>query len=145
MNDRIVVVDRDAFRLRVYAWSERRNRFRREATYRIAVGAVGYATPEGPYVVTGRSREPDWLAPSWADPDVAGKVIPFQDPRNPFAGGFVSLGGHPSTDGDGVGFHGTRFDPQLGTRASHGCVRMDVDDLLDLWDRVPVGTNVYVD
>lgn len=90
----------------------------------------------------GRSRTPDWKAPDWSNE--AGKIFRFADSKNPFAGGFISLGGHPSTNGDGVGIHGTKFDPALGTRASHGCIRMAVPDLLDLWDRVPDGAGVTV-
>jgi hypothetical protein len=74
--------------------------------------------------------------------DESGNPVP--NPANPFEGGFIALGGHPSTKGDGVGFHGTKFDPMLGTRASHGCIRMAVPDLLNLWMRIPNGTNVTV-
>jgi lipoprotein-anchoring transpeptidase ErfK/SrfK len=138
----LLIVDREAFTLRVYGWSEATSRYRRRATYRVAIGAIGHATPGGPYVVQGKSREPDWKAPDWSV--YAGQTFSFTDTRNPFDGGFISLGGHPSTDGDGVGFHGTKFDPQLGTRASHGCVRMDTADFLDLYDRVEAGDIVFV-
>lgn len=136
-----IIVDRDRFRLYLYRWSSKVNRFRRVKTYKIAVGAVGTATPPGPYVVMGKSTEPDWHDPSGpAD----AKSIPYEDLRNPFKGGFISLGGHPSTQGDGIGLHGTKFPPKIGTRASHGCVRMRTQDFLDLYDRVPVGMAVDV-
>jgi lipoprotein-anchoring transpeptidase ErfK/SrfK len=74
--------------------------------------------------------------------DSDGSYYPNQ--ANPFDGGFIALSGHPSTRGDGVGFHGTKFDPQLGTRASHGCIRMAVPDFLNAWERIPNGANVTV-
>ena len=32
----------------------------------------------------------------------------------------------------------------LGTAASHGCVRMAIPDVIDLYDRVDVGTPIYI-
>jgi lipoprotein-anchoring transpeptidase ErfK/SrfK len=143
----IIIVNRDRFRLYVQRWNTTTNRWRRSATYKIAIGKKGAETPEGPYVVLSKSLRPDWKVPPNPDypESIWGDIYKFKDPRNPFAGGFISLGGHPRTKGDGVGFHGTKFDPKLGTRASHGCVRMAVEDFLDLYDRVEVGTVVYVD
>ena len=43
-----------------------------------------------------------------------------------------------------VGFHGTSESGSLGSAASHGCIRMGVDDVIDLYDRVDVGTPVYI-
>ena len=45
---------------------------------------------------------------------------------------------------NGAGFHGTSDDGSLGSAASHGCVRMAVPDVIDLYDRVDVGTPVYI-
>ena len=141
-----IEVDRERFRLRVYVWHQLSRRYRRVATYKVALGAVSHATPPGPYRIMGKSRTPDWRAPNadWVPEEKRGKIFKFDDPQNPFDGGFIALGGHPSTRGDGVGIHGTKFDPQLGTRASHGCIRMAVPDLLKLWDLIPVGAQVTV-
>lgn len=40
--------------------------------------------------------------------------------------------------------HGTNAESKLGTEASHGCVRMSNLDVIDLYDRVPVGTLVEI-
>jgi lipoprotein-anchoring transpeptidase ErfK/SrfK len=45
---------------------------------------------------------------------------------------------------DGVGFHGTDQTYSLGTAASHGCLRMAVGDITEMYDMVPVGTPVYI-
>jgi lipoprotein-anchoring transpeptidase ErfK/SrfK len=45
---------------------------------------------------------------------------------------------------DGVGIHGTGEDASIGTRASHGCIRMHVGDVVALYKRVPVGTPVLI-
>ena len=41
--------------------------------------------------------------------------------------------------------HGTNAESQLGTPASYGCVRMNNEDVCDLFDRVEVGTAVQID
>ena len=35
-------------------------------------------------------------------------------------------------------------DWSIGTRASHGCIRMHVSDVIDLYPRVPVGSPVLI-
>jgi lipoprotein-anchoring transpeptidase ErfK/SrfK len=45
---------------------------------------------------------------------------------------------------NGAGIHGTTDVGSLGSAASHGCVRMSIPDVEDLYDRVDVGTPVYV-
>ena len=45
---------------------------------------------------------------------------------------------------DGAGIHGTDETYSLGTAASHGCVRMAIPDVIDLYDRVEVGTPIYI-
>lgn len=41
--------------------------------------------------------------------------------------------------------HGTNAESQLGTPASHGCVRMSNDDVIDLYSRVEIGTPVLIE
>ena len=43
-----------------------------------------------------------------------------------------------------VGIHGTAEEWSIGTRASHGCIRMRVADVIALYRRVPVGTPVLI-
>lgn len=40
--------------------------------------------------------------------------------------------------------HGTRHEDKIGTPASFGCVRMKTADLIELFDQVPVGTEVVI-
>lgn len=41
--------------------------------------------------------------------------------------------------------HGTNAESQLGTPASHGCIRMSNSDIIDLFELVPVGTPVRIE
>lgn len=49
-----------------------------------------------------------------------------------------------NTHGRYVYIHGTNHEEQLGTAASHGCVRMRNDDVIELFDRVAEGTPVEI-
>lgn len=40
--------------------------------------------------------------------------------------------------------HGTPDDQPMGTPLSHGCVRMRNDDVIELFEQVPVGTTVHI-
>ena len=40
--------------------------------------------------------------------------------------------------------HGTNAESLLGTPASHGCIRMNNLDIIDLYNRVPPGTSVEI-
>ncbi|GGE52578.1 L,D-transpeptidase [Pullulanibacillus camelliae] len=42
------------------------------------------------------------------------------------------------------GIHGTNDPSSIGKDVSHGCVRMNNWDVLELSARVPIGTNVYI-
>ena len=45
---------------------------------------------------------------------------------------------------DGAGIHGTGETASIGTAASHGCIRMTVHDVIDLYDRVPLHTPLSI-
>ena len=70
-------------------------------------------------------------------------------------GGFAGRSGDPAralepaqgaVDGllDGAGIHGTDEIGSIGHAFSHGCVRMLIPDVIDLYQRVNVGTPVYI-
>jgi L,D-transpeptidase catalytic domain len=125
-------VDRDHFKLRLF------KRLRLVKTYPIAVGRAGLDTPRGLRRVLDKQVNPAWHVPnsSWAG-SLAGQTIPPDDPRDPLKARFIDLG-------DGIGIHGTAEDWSIGTRASHGCIRMHVSDVIALYPRVPVGTLVLI-
>ena len=45
---------------------------------------------------------------------------------------------------DGAGIHGTVDTWSIGTAASHGCIRMTIPDVEDLYPRVPLASPIYV-
>jgi len=128
----VVTIDRARFRLRLF----RRLRFVK--SYPIAVGRSGLSTPSGHYRVQEREINPPWHVPhsAWAG-RLAGQTIPGGSPNNPLRARWLGLGG-------GVGIHGTAEDWSIGSRASHGCIRMHVHDVIALYRRVPLGTTVLI-
>jgi lipoprotein-anchoring transpeptidase ErfK/SrfK len=142
MLPRLLVVDREKRTLTIYRWRVTKRRYDRQFKFTITVGKKGKETPHGLYFVESKTRKPDWRVPKDPDysPDMWNTIIKFGTPGNPFAGGFISLSGKET----GIGIHGTSFDPQVGTASSHGCIRMRTEDFLKIYDRVAVGTPVYL-
>lgn len=127
-----VVVNRPKFRLTVY------ENLKAKKTYTIAVGRVGLETPAGLYHVQNKAVNPAWQVPNsaWAG-DLAGKVIPANDPENPIKARWLGIY-------DGAGIHGTDEISSLGTAASHGCIRMAIPDVIEVYKDVPVGAPVFI-
>lgn len=128
----VLTVNRSTFKLRLFKG------LKLSKTYPIAVGAAGHDTPSGLYSIQNKQVNPAWHVPNsdWAG-DLAGSVIPGGAPNNPLKARWLGIV-------DGVGIHGTSEDWSIGSRASHGCLRMHVKDVVDLYPRVPVGTTVLI-
>ncbi len=107
-------------------------------TYTVAIGAQGFDTPEGLYNIENKAVDPVWNVPNsdWAG-DLAGTVVPGGVPENPLKERWMGIYA-------GAGIHGTDDVGSLGSAASHGCVRMAVADVIELYDQVPVGTPIYI-
>ncbi len=131
-NRTVVTIDRGGFRLRVF------KRLRYDRSYPIAVGAAGFDTPSGLFRITNKRVNPAWTAPNrpWAG-SYAGRTVPGGAPDNPLKARWLGVTGS-------VGIHGTSEDWSIGSRASHGCIRMHVSDVIDLYPRVPYGTPVLI-
>jgi lipoprotein-anchoring transpeptidase ErfK/SrfK len=127
-----LVVNRGAFKLQLY------KRLKLVKTYPIAVGQAGLETPAGTYTIANKAVNPAWHVPNsdWAG-DLAGKVIPGGVPENPIRARWLGVY-------DGVGIHGTTARGSIGTNASHGCIRMLEEDVIELYDDVPVGAPIHI-
>ena len=127
-----VIVNRPKFALTVY------EHLKPKKTYRVAVGQVGLETPAGLYHVQNKAVNPAWHVPNsnWAG-DLAGKVIAGDDPSNPIKARWLGIY-------NGAGIHGTDAINSLGSAASHGCIRMAIPDVIELYNEVPVGAPVFI-
>jgi lipoprotein-anchoring transpeptidase ErfK/SrfK len=128
----VIVVNRGAFQLSLY------KHFKPVRSFPIAVGQVGLETPAGLYHIQNKAVNPAWSVPNsaWAG-SLAGQVIPGGAPNNPLKARWMGIF-------DGAGIHGTDALSSLGTAASHGCIRMAIPDVIELYDETPVGAPVYI-
>jgi lipoprotein-anchoring transpeptidase ErfK/SrfK len=128
----LLIVDRSNFRLKLY------KDLKLKKSYPIAVGQVGLETPAGLYNIQNKGENVPWNVPNsaWAG-DLAGTTIPGGSPENPIKARWLGIF-------DGAGIHGTDQLGSLGTAASHGCVRMSIPDVIELYPQVPVGAPVYI-
>jgi lipoprotein-anchoring transpeptidase ErfK/SrfK len=128
---RYIYIDRGSFTLRFYS------HLRLKKTYTVAVGQQGLETPAGLYHAQDKQVDPSWHVPNsaWAG-SLAGQVIP-PGPADPLKARWIGIF-------DGAGIHGTDETSSLGHAFSHGCVRMAIPDVIDLYDRVRVGDPIYI-
>ena len=79
-----------------------------------------------------------WHVPNstWAG-SLAGRLIP-PGPDDPLVARWMGI------DDQGDGIHGTNEPSSIGSAASHGCIRMLVPDVIQLYSLTPLGTPVYV-
>ena len=126
-----LTLDRGSFTLRL--WQD----LKLAKTYTVAVGQEGLETPEGLYEIQQKEENPVWNVPEsdWAG-DLAGQTIP-PGPSNPIKARWMAIF-------EGAGIHGTEELESLGTAASHGCVRMAIADVEELYDQVEVGTPIFI-
>lgn len=94
-------------------------------SYRVAVGKPGHATPRGSYSVRRIIWNPRWVPPkaAWAKNKTAKGP---GDPDNPM-GRVKIFFKEPD-----YYLHGTNAVNSLGEAASHGCVRMRNEDIIEL-------------
>jgi lipoprotein-anchoring transpeptidase ErfK/SrfK len=128
----VVTIHRRGFRLRLFKDLEQ------VASYPVAVGMSGHITPTGRYAIANKAVDPAWSAPDkpWAGA-YRNEVVAGGSAENPLKARWLGIV-------NGVGIHGTDATWSLGSRASHGCIRMAIVDVKRLYDRVPVGALVMI-
>jgi lipoprotein-anchoring transpeptidase ErfK/SrfK len=126
-----LTIDRGGFQLRLW------KNLQLVKTYTIAVGQQGLETPAGTYTIDDKQVNPAWHVPdsAWAG-SLAGQVIP-PGPEDPLKARWMGFF-------NGAGIHGTDETWSLGTAASHGCIRMAIPDVIELYSQVPLGTPIYI-
>ena len=109
----------------------------RALRYGIGVGREGFAAA-GLLRITRKSEWPDWV-PS---PEVIARQ-PYL-PRVMAGGPGNPLGARAMDLGSLYRIHGTNAPETIGQALLIGCFRLVNDDVVDIYDRVPVGTRVIV-
>jgi lipoprotein-anchoring transpeptidase ErfK/SrfK len=128
----VITVSQSEFRLRLF------KHLRFVKSYGVAVGQPAYPTPNGLFSIANKAVNPTWSVPDspWAGA-LRNETVAGGSDANPLKARWMGIT-------NGVGIHGTAETGSIGTAASHGCIRMLVPDVIDLYPRVPVGTPVLL-
>lgn len=97
--------------------------------YRVATGKEG-STPAGVFKIVNKLENPTWYR--------AGAIVPPDSPDNILGSRWLGF------DSPGYGIHGTTLPETIGQQASKGCIRMLNEDVEELYDIIPLGTEVEV-
>jgi lipoprotein-anchoring transpeptidase ErfK/SrfK len=125
-----IVIMRESKRLRLFEGSKLVRAFG------VATGQSSFPTPIGAFEIVTKQRNPWWYPPpsGWAansDPVPPG-------PGNPLGTRWMGI------SAPYVGIHGTPDAASIGYSASHGCVRMRIPEAEWLFNRVELGTPVFI-
>lgn len=113
-------------------------------TFPISIGREGWATPVGRTRVTSKKKDPVWRVPASIRKEHAENGDPLPPvvppgPDNPLGRYAMRL----ALPGDYL-IHGTNKPAGVGMRVSHGCIRMNPEDIEWLFPQVAVGTPVQI-
>jgi lipoprotein-anchoring transpeptidase ErfK/SrfK len=98
-------------------------------TYVVSTGTDG-GTPSGTYKIINKLVDPTWYR--------TGAVIPPDSPENVLGTRWMGF------DLKGYGIHGTTEPEKLGEQVTLGCVRMKNNEVEELYDIIPINTEVTV-
>jgi lipoprotein-anchoring transpeptidase ErfK/SrfK len=127
----VIVIHRGANRLYLY------NGTHLVRVFPVATGQAAWPTPLGHFEIVVKQRNPWWFPPtqdSWA---AGAKPVP-PGPGNPLGTRWMGL------SAPGVGIHGTSEPWSIGHSESHGCIRMQIPSAEWLFNRVRIGTPVFI-
>lgn len=103
-------------------------------TYRVSTGANN-ATPVGVFKIKDKLKDPVWYK---EEKDGASYKIPPGSPENRLGTRWLGL------TRQGYGIHGTLEPQKLGTQCTQGCVRMRNEEVEELFEILPFGSEVTI-
>ncbi len=99
-----------------------------------------FDTPRGEFSVQSRLTNPVWVKPDWAFIE-EGLEVP-KSPADRIEPGV--LGQYALGFGKGYFIHGTLYTRLLGKNVTHGCIRLNDDDLKSVYSLAKVGTPIMI-
>ena len=100
-----------------------------------------FETPKGKFRIQGKTTSPVWKKPDWAFIESG---LPVPAPNHPSRYEFGVLGDYSLSLGSGYLIHGTIYKRFLGLPVTHGCIRLNDDDLETVYRTMPAGSRVYI-
>lgn len=99
-----------------------------------------FDTPRGEFTVQSKLVNPVWVKPDWAFIE-EGLAVPKSAADRIESG---VLGEYALGFGKGYFIHGTLYPRLLGKNVTHGCIRLDDDDLKSVYRLARVGTPIMI-
>lgn len=100
-----------------------------------------FKTPKGKRSIQGKITNPSWNRPDWSFIEEGLPVPPKNSPSRYESG---VLGDYAMSIGDGYLIHGTIYKRFLGMPVTHGCVRLNDEDLEAVYNTLNIGSKVYI-
>ena len=100
-----------------------------------------FKTPRGIFRIRGKITSPVWIKPDWAFVEEGLPVPPQGDPSRYEYG---SLGDYALSLGNGYLIHGTLYKRFLGMPVTHGCIRLNDEDLETVYRKLDIGSKVFI-
>lgn len=100
-----------------------------------------FKTPKGKRWIQGKITNPSWRRPDWSFIE-EGSPVPAKDDPSRWESGV--LGEYALAIGDGYFIHGTIYKRFLGMPVTHGCVRLNDEDLEVVYNTLNIGSKVFI-
>jgi len=100
-----------------------------------------FKTPKGKYWIQGKITSPVWRRPDWSFVE---EGLPIPSENDPSRWEYGVLGDYAMSIGDGYLIHGTLYKRFLGMPVTHGCVRLNDEDLEAIYNTLSIGSKVYI-
>lgn len=100
-----------------------------------------FKTPKGQFWIQQKITSPLWIRPDWSFVE-EGLPIPPANDESRYEYGV--LGDYAMGLGDGYLIHGTIYKRFLGMPVTHGCVRLNDDDLEAIYNTLNIGSKVFI-
>jgi hypothetical protein len=100
-----------------------------------------FKTPKGKFQILGKTVDPVWRRPDWAFVE---EGLPVPAANHPSRYEYGVLGDYALALKDGYLIHGTIYKRLLGMPVTHGCVRLNDEDLEAVYNTLNIGSKVFI-
>jgi L,D-transpeptidase YbiS len=100
-----------------------------------------FKTPKGEFKILGKTTSPVWKKPDWAFVE---EGLPIPSSNHPSRYEYGVLGDYSLNLGQGYLIHGTLYQRFLGLPVTHGCIRLNDENLELIYNSMSIGSKVYI-
>lgn len=100
-----------------------------------------FKTPKGEFKILGKTTSPVWKKPDWAFVEDG---LPIPSANDPSRYEYGVLGDYSLNLGHGYLIHGTLYQRFLGLPVTHGCIRLNDENLELVYKSLSIGSKVYI-